>query len=1559
MSGSRALDAVMASPTGFRPRAGHMALSRSSRHIERVAPEGAANRWGSLSMLSFSDRVARPYVARAQRPLVRMFGAADGGDDGAGGVHDRAVEPTSWVFPRPWYQDELGWIAAARTAASASSPSRVGSAPARGARASGSGADASRRELPVDLPLDLIAPSFAAPARAVRVVAVPGARSQGRPAEVVRGRLDAPAGHALRAWSPLVSFQAAQAAEFMGSLVAAPDDSGAAAPAGQGASAVLSPTPTLSFVAPRVSPAELAATTARADVRTPARRSAPAAPATAPATARAATAAASPASPASRDERPAPAMSEALRNRLNEAIRRAESRRRSTPQRGQGQAGQITAQSAQGAPAPAAPERASSSAGASTPASAQPASIGAEVTPSERADTGRAIARASSSERAAELLARAALSGRGQAEPVAGPRIALPAGLGGLVAGIRAADVVSRPVAAPLSARFRPGVPVAAAAPLAGAAERALPVAASAAEIGAAESALPVVASGAPPSRFASTYRSVTAVRPNSLAHIAWADRWLARFAGSSEHSLRALSSTTVDLPATPGRAVVGDSSELAVFLEYLRPASVGPRPGVASDSRPAVSRTKQTGPAETQPRARPAQPAPTPADLRSAPRIGDDESVPDEVFAAIAAAAVRRPPRPGARAEATPPSPGSSAAVSGSEAAPVSAPERATFVAPDAASATSAPVSVADRLLASSPSLPGPGMRAALAASPLAPALAALLPLPASASFDVRAMHSVRLAQAYLAGIIEPAARPSGGVGAVSSFTPADVAREGVGPGMPLLLPPLDPARAVFTAPDRGAVARPGASPAATVRARDSIGTERAPAPAARVTSSSLPSSSLPASSLPASSLADAETLAAARASASRVRAAVPVRAAVDAALPSATPASSVVGHSVGDTFGPGQAAIRAESWSVARERSSADLAFDFVSPELLLAAQAFGFGPAQAAQAARLAVSGASGLSALAAAVDLRFVASVVEGGRGAGAGPGARAAAAAGPADTQTTVSSVAAGEDVATAGSVAAPSAAPNVPGGAPAAVASGLAGMAPAEAESEAAALGRGSSFGVPLRAPRGAFLWPQASVAAMNLPPIASDGAGAMSLAALELLAAGAVADMGIFVAPASEASVGGGAARPRAVSGRASTGGAVSASVSTTASASAPMMAATTGSSVSGHPRPVRASATPLAPDAIRPLLPGDSMMAQGAPAATYVTPVLDFDRSVEVETAGPGVVAPTGVGASATAGVAGSGSAVADVGSVATTDAGGHELTTAPEVEAASMARAGQLPPEFEAIYVTLARSPAGRSMSPAVRAARALALAGAASRGRAGAHGQRGPSPAQVRAAAAWAVMPMVLSGGELEPTTGAQAIGGRGAASPRRSERSELEVLATRAGSSLQSLIAPGGTDAPAPAPARSSTSSSGYRAPTAAPPLVQTGSTTSAATSARANQAVVQQMLRSARQQRASGSSDIPAWFEQAARRMFEDNSGDGISLAEMTLVTAAPARLVAASPKSASSGTPSARSPEATGGSESHDAEPTANVEQLAREVYAEICRLIDVARERNGDIWR
>jgi hypothetical protein len=101
-----------------------------------------------------------------------------------------------------------------------------------------------------------------------------------------------------------------------------------------------------------------------------------------------------------------------------------------------------------------------------------------------------------------------------------------------------------------------------------------------------------------------------------------------------------------------------------------------------------------------------------------------------------------------------------------------------------------------------------------------------------------------------------------------------------------------------------------------------------------------------------------------------------------------------------------------------------------------------------------------------------------------------------------------------------------------------------------------------------------------------------------------------------------------------------------------------------------------------------------------------------------------------------------------------------------------------------------------------------------------------------------------------------------------------------------------------------------------------------------------------------------GEVEIPPWFEAAARKMLSERSGDadGISLAELTLVTAAPASQIAASTRSA----PSAAPAQAGGSADSQAANvPKIDVEKLAHEVYRDIMVLMDVARSRNGDPYQ
>jgi hypothetical protein len=98
-----------------------------------------------------------------------------------------------------------------------------------------------------------------------------------------------------------------------------------------------------------------------------------------------------------------------------------------------------------------------------------------------------------------------------------------------------------------------------------------------------------------------------------------------------------------------------------------------------------------------------------------------------------------------------------------------------------------------------------------------------------------------------------------------------------------------------------------------------------------------------------------------------------------------------------------------------------------------------------------------------------------------------------------------------------------------------------------------------------------------------------------------------------------------------------------------------------------------------------------------------------------------------------------------------------------------------------------------------------------------------------------------------------------------------------------------------------------------------------------------------------------GEVEIPPWFEAAARKMLAARSGDadGISLAELTLVTAAPASHIAASTRSAPSATPPA--PGTASAAQSSNSQQI-DIEKLSNEIYRNILVLMDVARARNGD---
>jgi hypothetical protein len=695
----------------------------------------------------------------------------------------------------------------------------------------------------------------------------------------------------------------------------------------------------------------------------------------------------------------------------------------------------------------------------------------------------------------------------------------------------------------------------------------------------------------------------------------------------------------------------------------------------------------------------------------------------------------------------------------------------------------------------------------------------------------------------------------------------------------------------------------------------------------------------------------------------------------------------------------GPGMLAERAHTWSVAQERSAADLSLDFVTPELVLAARVYGLGPVEAAQAARLAIAGPGHLGAMASTVDRTFVDALAIGRdarleaerlqRGAvdaaardartaigvpgapslstaAATPAAAAAAAAAASAAAAalaaaaTPAELAALADPASAAAVSAQRAAitmafPAPGGGIAAAIAPtayGPTAYAPTAygptGQAGAAAAPTGAAFGIDRRAPRGAFLWPSATVAALGMNAAAPDGQLSMSVAALELLAAQVVAELGTFTA-LSDAHA---AALGVAGDGEAS-------SIAAGRGAESP-----TGSLAAGR-------------GALRP----------GAVAADLLAPAA----------AGvPGSAAATGADAAQVAArIAGGRGAASFAPGVASFTPGATGGPGAEPGEAEVLGAAAALVPaarraRFEALYVALGQSPAGIHWSPAARAARALALAGR----------DDGPTTARERAAAAWEVLPIVYGGDIGDASTGAatpgaDAVAGSAAASSSAASAAIAQAMAThiapswlsgtrpaaaatargarrrgagagdrtvvgadfggaadagglhvtglglsglasRAGEALGSYIAP----TPPPAAPRERTGDVGsvgamLRPPSAEPEYVQTGRSSG---------------------RYGGGEVEIPPWFEAAARKMLAERSGsNGISFAELTLVTSTPAPQIAASTRSApSTATPAPGT--AAGAAQPGGAAPQIDIEKLANEVYRNILTMMDVARARNGD---
>jgi hypothetical protein len=180
------------------------------------------------------------------------------------------------------------------------------------------------------------------------------------------------------------------------------------------------------------------------------------------------------------------------------------------------------------------------------------------------------------------------------------------------------------------------------------------------------------------------------------------------------------------------------------------------------------------------------------------------------------------------------------------------------------------------------------------------------------------------------------------------------------------------------------------------------------------------------------------------------------------------------------------------------------------------------------------------------------------------------------------------------------------------------------------------------------------------------------------------------------------------------------------------------------------------------------------------------------------------------------------------------------------------------------------------------------------------------------------------------------------------------RFDPEVIAN-VGFALRSLIAPSApTPAAAPAaPAYTPSAAPAARptyggTPIATPDLVRTGDSASPASAGAVPGGF--------------GGSDfqIPDWFQDAARRMFSEQSPDDrMGLPELTLIAAVAAQPVKRLAAAGEGGSPAPAAAHGGGGGEGGDKKGKPDIEALAREVYDAIRIMIEASRERNGDICR
>ncbi len=912
---ARAARSVL-SGSAFRTAASARAETASGAVAQRWAPDGAgAERAPAMRALRFADRHLTAYLGSGHPMRGRRV--------------DRAVPSVNWLFPIPWFGDELDWMSAARAATNesvraawrsgemtvaaprpAARAERAGAGGAVGAAASGAAAD---RTVGFGLPVELVAPSFAAQARGGAAGVAGAAMSRAAGSGVAGGRQ---AGGAWRAYTPMVDGAAARAAEFLSELAFRTRSE-------EGQPGGWRPAPLLALVTPTelagggrdAAVAAQLAEAARRELeqrRAAAVRRAAQAASGAPGAARSGAAAA----PGGMSSGPAAGVASSA---AADAARAAGGQM-------SGRATGADAASGDGGGARAGDEaravRAAAAAGQGTAGFAASGDVralsGATGAAGAGSIAGAAGWDASASERALELLAEGLASGSPQRmSPAAGPRVLMPAGLGGFLAASSAARAVERP-----AGRAAGGAPI----------------------------------GGAPVGHVGGT-------RPAALDHVLWADRWLARFAGASPAALRSFAAA----------GSMTSSSALLVPGERWRGADWSPAWVAPADGGAAGGPSSVAGGSGASGAARSA------AAGRSGVVVNEDEPVSDDVFGAIAAAASAERARVSDRARMR-------AAAGAARAAAGRGAASGRTLAPAAPTGPVAPVGpfrtpLADRALGGFALGGSPGLAAGLAASPLASILAGLLDLAPQTAFDARPLSLAALGEFFSRGAVAARWSSFGARGDESGQEPAGGAATmrrlaGSAPDSVWLSLQESGAERATMRGARGPFATAGgaAGPGSGASGATAFSQAGVPAAAGGAAGAAVGDTAATAGPMASMSGPMAAWMAAQAGFLAGPLAGHVAGAPVESA--GLIPGSSLGARIPGEAPRPGDVATRAESFADARTVAASDLALDFLSPELLAAARAAGMGPIEAGRAQRLAASGRPYLMALAMAVDRVFV-------------------------------------------------------------------------------------------------------------------------------------------------------------------------------------------------------------------------------------------------------------------------------------------------------------------------------------------------------------------------------------------------------------------------------------------------------------------------------------------------------------------------------------------------------------------------------------------------------